>query len=183
MLLSINIRKLSWHSMFLDERFAQKCLLIKRSLVRFADQPVPKVLIVGVGLLQTLCEYMVFWAYYTQYLSWSSTASTFLCPPLHHANCGWMKKNDGAEISTWVFPLESLSNKIYNLVHKRKCSYPNDQYLNETIAYTTTLCIRINWNRQLQFCLYSRWNSGSCGFLLRTLSCIGQCLEHHGCTC
>ena len=93
------------------------------------------------------------------------------------------KKNNEPEISTWVFPLESLSNKIYNLVHKGKCYYPNDQYLNEIIAYTTTLCIWINWNRQLQFCLYSRWNSAGCGFLLRTFSCIGQCLEHHGCTC
>ena len=32
--------------MFLDERFTQKCSLIKRSLVRFADQPVPKALLI-----------------------------------------------------------------------------------------------------------------------------------------
>ena len=30
--------------MFLDERFTHKCSLIKRSLVRFVDQPVPKAL-------------------------------------------------------------------------------------------------------------------------------------------
>ena len=50
-------------------------------------------------------------------------------------------------------------NKIYKLAHKRKCYYPNDQCLNyETVAYTTTLCIQIIWNRQLHL-----------------ESCIGQC--------
>ena len=30
--------------MFLDERFSHRCLLIKTSLIRFADRPVPKTL-------------------------------------------------------------------------------------------------------------------------------------------
>ena len=38
--------------MFLDERLTHKCSLIKRSLVRFADQSVPKALLL-------LCEYLV----------------------------------------------------------------------------------------------------------------------------
>ena len=49
------------YSMFLDERFIHKCSLVRRSLIRFADQPVPKkrVTSFSVGLPLTLCAYLV----------------------------------------------------------------------------------------------------------------------------
>ena len=85
MLLSINIRELSWYCMFLDERFTHKCSFIKRSLLKFATS-------FSVGVPRTLC------AYFVSVLSVLYTVSVLILhrkashlPPLHHAKCSAVK--------------------------------------------------------------------------------------------
>lgn len=139
MLLSGNIRD-SWvdRAFFLmKDSLINKCSLIKRSLIRFTDQLVPKnTQHLLVWVYHECCVYILWgvWVYYIQYLCWFCTAKTSLHLPLHHALCSlvktlhvcvfkeltaicnWMKKKKEAEISKvnlhWNLPSSGKTNML-----------------------------------------------------------------------
>ena len=115
--------------MFLHERFTHKCLLIKRSLIGFADRLVPKTSTsFSVVLPRTICAYLVcvLNVLYTVsvLILHRESFSTSAITPCHvlisqtsrmrdgdlTAICDRTKMKKEAGISTRAFPLEGLSN-------------------------------------------------------------------------
>ena len=94
---------LSWQSMFRHESFNQKCSLIKRSLIRFADLPVPK----------TPC------AHFVCVLSILYTVSVliFFLPPLHQPMCSSVILDCSAT------RLKMLLTNSFALIKKFECFY------------------------------------------------------------
>ena len=125
--------------MFLDERFSHRCLLIKRSLISFADRPVPKTL--DIFWYGSTTNYVCIFCMRFERIVHNVCADfaprkllivrhyTMACPHSSKrrpcvrvkrlrmrdedltAICDRTKKRNQAGISTRAFPLESPSNK------------------------------------------------------------------------